>query len=363
MHKTRWWCCTGAGVLVWVSGEAVLAAAGPAMRGVVPANWPADTPAPVVVPAPSQLKADQPLEVLLQIEGTSEPKRLAAQYEPADAPSGMPARVWFMWSGQTGDRGKAVTLRFEPGPRGPRPSAYRSRQADPQLQVATAEGQPVLSYWYGQPERGQKYPLNDFIHPVVGLDGEILTVVRPADEIHQRGLFWAWVRHERKGQPIGEWWVPMNIHAEPGEVGFTDGPLFARFAARHWWVHQPPETGQGERFVDEYVVCRTFQTAAHGRAIDIDLTLTALDDGVRIGGQTAKDKGYGGLAMRFGKAAQVKIEADTREVQMPDMNHLRARWVDWTGVFDGPGGKPLTRRSGTAIFGPPPPPPPPTPTG
>jgi len=331
-------------------------ARGAEITGVVPGDWPAGIRAPVAVPLPASLQGARRCMIALRIGGGTESDPLPAQCEPADPIGGTPARAWILWSANESDRGKRVAarlLRSEPPPRDgrdPPEPVYRSRHDDPMLHVTTPDGKPIMSYWHGAPRPGLRMPLNDFIHPLIGLDGEQLTDCSPRDHFHHRGVFWAWVRNDRKGKPIGDWWIPKNVHVEPGEIRFADGPVFSRFAARHFWVQQPEGADKAERFVDEQVVCRTFKTTGDGRAIDIELTLAALDDGVRIGGQLAKDKGYSGLTIRFGKATDVRIECDHGAIEESTVNRLRALWVDWTGVFSGPQGKPLPRRSGGALF-------------
>jgi hypothetical protein len=142
--------------------------------------------------------------------------------------------------------------------------------------------------------------------------------------------------------------------------------VLGRFAARHYWVHQPgfptasrpakaPAPKPSDRLFQEDVVCRVFSTSDRGRALDLDLTLTALQDGLSMGGQTQLNKGYGGLTLRFsteqqGKATHPQVVADGRPIKEANVNRLEALWVDWTGMFKGPDGKPLPNRSGGAIF-------------
>jgi hypothetical protein len=230
------------------------------------------------------------------------------------------------------------------------PRAYRTRRHADQLHITTLAGKPVLSYRFGKPASNPKnYPLTDFIHPLFGLDGETLTAQSPGDHVHHRGVYWAWVRHERKGESIGNWWIPEDIHLESRDLTFADGPVFSRFAAKHDWVYQPAEAQKGEPVVSEYVVCRVFETTPQGRAIDFDITLTALVDGLRIGGTTELGKGYGGFTFRYAAADGAQIVADGKPIPK-DLNHLRANWADWTGIFKTPGAKAAKARSGVALF-------------
>lgn len=328
-----------------------------AVSGVVPADWPAWAQSPIAVPLPRGPEAGNRVLAVMRVGDEPGEFVIPAQCEPADPISGTPARAWFLWPAFPSHGGKKVEVHFqECRPSDERANAnervYASRLDDPILHVRTADEKPILSFWHGLADRRnpKSFPLNDFIHPLIGLDGEVLTANSPRDHIHHRGIFWAWVRTELRGERIGGWWIPKEFVVDPGQLSMDDGPVFSRFASQHFWVHRPEGAAKGERFVEERVVCRVFKTGNEGRAVDVDLTLRALADGVRIGGQTYKDKGYGGLTIRFGEAADVKIQCDSQVIEEKNLNRLRARWVDWTGVFKGPDGKPLPHRSGGALF-------------
>jgi hypothetical protein len=334
------------------------------VHGVVPPDFPAGVGAPVLIPLELAGDADRAVRLAVQIGEQGETRRLTGQIEPADKMAGTPARVWLLWTGRDSDLGQPVSIRVldgdaagpgqlqsgaSAGVSGETPDAYQTLEDDPRLKISTPDGAPILSYWHGEPPADWRLPLTSFVDRLIGLDGERLIDVSPGDHLHHRGVFWAWVRVECQGKPIGDWWIPTNIHLEPGALHHQDGPVFSRFVARHDWIHQPKGTSEGKPFITEQVICRTFRTTSAGRAIDIDLALLALEDGVRLGGQTYNDKGYSGLCVRFAEATGVEIESDQFDIRK-DTNGLKATWVDWTGIFAGPDGKPLDHRSGGAVF-------------
>ncbi len=332
---------------VGVVGEARVRAEG-VWHGTVPKDWPAGTAAPVVVALPEGVTAERVYVGELSIDGRDEPVSVVGQLEAADEAGGTAGRVWFLFEGRVSDRGKAVTLRLraagEPGE-----PAYRSRSDGPQLHVTGREGGAVLSFWHGSPKEGLSYPMTSFIHPLVGLDGEVLTAFMPEDHLHHRGVFWSWVRHEIEGKSAGDWWQPRGIHLEAGPLESADGPVMTHFASEHVWVQDEGGEAPAGRFVEEHVVCRVFSAAREGRAIDVDVSLRALRADVRIGGTLAKDKGYGGMTARLSQAADVRIE-NNRGYMEEDGVGIRAWWADWVGVFAGRDRKPLKHRSGVALF-------------
>jgi hypothetical protein len=324
------------------------AAPPPIATGTVPPDWPAGTSAAVAVPCPPGFKPSERMFAQIELDTHPRPILAPAQFEAADKTTGTPDRIWFNLTLDQKDRGRPVVIRVISN-RKPIADRYQTRREGEQLHIATPDGKTVLSYWYGKPATGQRYPLTDFIHPLVGLDGETLTDRSPKDHPHHRGIFWAWVRHERNGKSLGTWWMPNTINAEERDLAFGDGPVFSHFSARHEWVYRAKGAEETMPFVSEQVVCRTFEATPHGRAIDVDLTLTAIVDGIRMGGTTDLNKGYGGFTFRYGPATGAQIVADGKPIPK-DLNHLRARWADWTGRFKPPGGGNADRRSGAAIF-------------
>ncbi len=337
---------------LWLCAAETPAAVGEAtVRGSVPADWPVGLTAPVAVPLPDGIGPGWSGLVELAIGDTDQRQRLPAQVEPADPATGTPARAWVLWTAPPEAAGRGIAVRFGPSAESPstQPTGI-ARYENPLVHVKSSSGSLLLSYWHGEPAKGGKYPLTSFIHPLIGLDGEVLTVVSPEDHPHHRGIFWAWVRHELDGRSIGNWWIPEQTRLEPGPLEVAPaGPVFSAFKARHTWVWQVSPEAPAKRIIEETLVCRVFADLPAGRAIDLDLTLAALCEGVRIGGQTALNKGYGGMTLRFGKARDIRIVADGRDLQT-DHNRLKAHWVDWTGFFDAPGGGTLPGRSGAALM-------------
>ncbi|MGQ9650766.1 MAG: DUF6807 family protein [Phycisphaerae bacterium] len=335
---------------------------GPSQRisGVVPTDWPADLLMPVEVPLPTMpagtsLGAVWANRLLVRVSVGGRP----ATFQPADlgqtdpfAPCGQ-AILRMCLKLNESDRGQTIEILLPDRLRAQAVGCCSTRYEEPFLHLAAGPDRPMLSYWHGPADlkNTKRYPLNDFIHPVIGLDGEELTAASPGDHIHHRGIFWAWVRTERQGQWQNEWWIPREFVAEPGRLEHdADGTTSCRFTAEHFWTYRPADPARKERFVRETVDCRLYCGSASGRALDIDLTLTALVDGIRIGGQTAADKGYGGMTCRFGSATEVRMENDQGPISADSLNHVVARWVDWTGRFIGPDGQRLPHRSGAALM-------------
>ncbi|MFO0909036.1 MAG: DUF6807 family protein, partial [Isosphaeraceae bacterium] len=67
---------------------------------------------------------------------------------------------------------------------------------------------PVLVYNHGTTLK-QGVPKDrarsGYVHPIYGLDGEVITDDFPRDHYHHRGLFWAWPHNTVNGREVDLW--------------------------------------------------------------------------------------------------------------------------------------------------------------
>ncbi len=165
----------------------------------------------------------------------------------------------------------------------------------------------------------QKYAQarSDYIHPLYGPSGEVLTMDWAVDHPHHRGIYWAWPE-VMLGDQTGDLHALQRVFARPvGMVTSTHGAEFATIqAASDWmWEDQTP-------IVHEQVSIRAEKAGPHGRRIDLTLTFTAIVDGVSIA-RRETDK-YGGLNTRLGTATGLAIthHADAEGVTPREAWHL-----------------------------------------
>ena len=208
------------------------------------------------------------------------------------------------------------------------------------------DGRPVLAYRYTfvEPPEGvdAKFRRMSYIHPLYGLDGDVLTQDFPDDHYHHRGLFWTWPRCTAGGRPMDVWLVDGVRQVFDRWVTRETTTDAATIAVENLWVFDDdPQPKVRERV--EFVVHRSDNV---GRAIDIYLKFTNVcDEAVTIRGATEQDKGYGGLCYRPDKArkpmqfttARGGIDADQTEYDTP--------WADCTSAV-----APNGPVSGVAIF-------------
>ena len=194
-----------------------------------------------------------------------------------------------------------------------------------QSYTISEQGQPVLTYRFGEvplpagakashfSKRDKPYDgayftdgsryggeRSDYIYPLYGFHGEPLTADYPKDHPHHRSLWWSWceVRHNDK---IGDIWAVCKIRAYPVKITKMEARADEAVleAVNAWRYDDEPAA-----VVNETVTIRAFKTAemqgARSRAVDVDVRLEALVDGLAIAGRQKVDYGgYGGMTVRL----------------------------------------------------------------
>jgi hypothetical protein len=198
---------------------------------------------------------------------------------------------------------------------------------------------PVLVYNHGVISR-ENVPADrarsTYVHPIYGLDGEVLTDDFPKDHYHHRGLFWAWP-HVKIGEEQADLWMLNGLRHqfERWLERKADEKMAVLGAQNHWWL--------GERkVVREEVWLRVRPADAEGQAIDVELVWVPLEKPLTL--QGAEGKSYGGLTLRFAPHKDSVIttpEGRTKE----DLQIARLPWADFSAQITN-----ATAPSGAAIF-------------
>ncbi|MBI3464369.1 MAG: PmoA family protein [Planctomycetes bacterium] len=214
------------------------------------------------------------------------------------------------------------------------------RISDAGGKLSLSEGdRPVLVFNHGVQEKSgvpEDRARACYVHPLYGLDGEVLTDDFPPDHYHHRGLFWAWP-HVKVGEQEYDPWMLRGIrHQFVRWIEQTANPAAAVLAVEDGWY-------VGDRRLVREQVRLCVQPATNtGRVADIELQLVAEGAPVTLWG--AEDKSYGGLSLRFAPRRDTVITTSDGR-QPADLNLARLAWADLTASF---GNSPA--RSGIAMF-------------
>lgn len=145
-----------------------------------------------------------------------------------------------------------------------------------------------------------KYARSNYLHPVYGLDGEILTEDFPADHFHHRGIFWTWHQLWIDSLRLGDPWMCENFSQEVTSVSFSKGQHSTGILAVKvlWksplWV----KNGVQSSVISEETKITVFPVKNDCRRIDFQIALTALENGIKLGG-SQDEKGYSGFSVRM----------------------------------------------------------------
>jgi hypothetical protein len=198
---------------------------------------------------------------------------------------------------------------------------------------------PVLVYNHGIISRaGVPADRNrsTYVHPIYGLDGEVLTDDFPADHHHHRGLFWAWPHVAAGGQHYDLWelkgirqqferWLARETSAAAAVLGVENG----------WYASE-------NKVMLERVWFYVYPASQDQRAIDIDFTWVPVRQPVTLAG--AEGKSYGGLTLRFAPRTQTVITTPLGNAS-EDAYMTPLPWADLSAQFTG-----VPRPSGAAIL-------------
>ena len=200
-------------------------------------------------------------------------------------------------------------------------------------------GKPVFVYNHGVMHR-EGVPLDrarsTYIHPLYGLDGEVLTDDFPKDHYHHRGLFWAWP-HVKIGGHSADLWMLNGIEQRFGRwirrEATSQGAVLA--VENGWYMDGMP-------VVREEIVIRVHPARTESRAIDLEFTWTPLEQTLTL--QGAEGKSYGGLTLRFAPRRDTVITTPLGQGE-EDLTITRLPWADLTARFAD-----RSEPSGAAIF-------------
>jgi hypothetical protein len=175
-------------------------------------------------------------------------------------------------------------------------------------------------------EGNRKYavPRSDYIHPLYGPKGEILTDDWVPDHPHHRGIYWAWPEVDWQGKR-GDLHALQQVFARStGKVSIEQGKDFVQIEAENEWRWEDRTP-----IVREIAIIRAHSRTGNGRAIDLQFRFTALDADVQVARRGQSH--YGGLNIRLSPAQDQQIATFTD----PPEATPRRSWAHRSGTPQG----------------------------
>jgi len=212
----------------------------------------------------------------------------------------------------------------------PKRALYAVKAADG-YQVYDGE-KSVLFYHTGTNTYKDRHARGNYVHPLMGLQGEVLTEDFPDDHPHHRGVFWAWHQVLVAGRSVGDAWSCKDIVWDVRRTKVLDEPpgSAALEATVHWT--SPRFQGGTKAFLAEAVTIRVHRVADNARAVDFTVALQALADDVKLGG-AENEKGYGGFCTRIVLPKDLAMTGHKGAVT-PKITPVDAgAWLNFTGTF------------------------------
>lgn len=202
------------------------------------------------------------------------------------------------------------------------------------------DGRPVLVYNWGDqcPEGVPEHRTRScYIHPLHGLDGEVLTDDFPQDHLHHRGVSMMWPGMKVGARKVDHWHID-GIRTINREVQFVDADAGAELTVLNDWM-----LDDGTDVADEQTSITIAPAGDSSRIIDVASKITAGPEPITLRG-AALPKGYGGHMIRFAPRTGERITTDRGE-RTRDSDRLPFRWADYSATFED-----ASAISGVALF-------------
>lgn len=177
-----------------------------------------------------------------------------------------------------------------------------------QLTMKKAEGgilivdgdQKVLQFQAETKSLNGEYSRCNYIHPLWGFDGQVLTEDFPADHPHHRGIFWAWHQVFIGDKQIGDPWILEDFEQEVLELEFVkqQNGVVQITTEVDWKSNKWRKSGKQVPYLKEKANIIVYPKQANFRKIDFEISLLALEEGLKIGGSN-DEKGYSGFSVRM----------------------------------------------------------------
>jgi len=223
-------------------------------------------------------------------------------------------------------------------------AGFRFRDVDENSLGLWDGDRPVLVYNHGVitdakiPEKDTRRSRACYVHPLYGLNGEVLTDDFPKDHYHHHGIFWSWPHVGIDGREY-DLWVYNNIQQKFVRwICRETGPVAAVLGVENGWF-----VGT-KKVMIERVWLRAYRAAGGERSLDLEFAWVPVDRPITLRG--AEGKSYGGLNLRYAvrkeKETVITVPSGRTKEDLPD---TPLAWADLSARFAGAAG-----RSGAAIF-------------
>lgn len=199
--------------------------------------------------------------------------------------------------------------------------------------IRVSEGRKDLLFYHTAARSlDGRFERSNYIHPLYGLDGEVLTEDFPEDHLHHRGIFWAWHQLLINNQKIGDGWECRDFIWEVQEVALQPSDSLPSFTSHILWKSPIYADRRGRLlpFMEERLRIGIHPRESNYRAIDFEISLRALVPDLLLGGSEDK-KGYGGFSVRLQIPPDVRFHSQGKIIEPAETAVMAANWMDISG--------------------------------
>lgn len=201
----------------------------------------------------------------------------------------------------------------------------------------TENNENVLFYQIEPKNKDGKYERCNYIHPLWGVDGTVITEDFPADHLHHRGVFWTWHQLWIGDQKIGDPWALIDFEQDVTKVDFATGKNGAGVLKTEveWKSDKWKKQSKKVPYLKENTTIIIHPKKDNYRKIDFEISLLALEENLKIGG-SENEKGYSGFSVRMVLPEDVIFTGPAGEVT-PETNAVKSKgYINISGsLLDG----------------------------
>ncbi|MCF6332873.1 MAG: PmoA family protein [Draconibacterium sp.] len=201
----------------------------------------------------------------------------------------------------------------------------------------TENNEKVLFYQIEPKSKDGKYERCNYIHPLWGVDGTVLTEDFPADHLHHRGVFWAWHQIWIGNKQIGDPWKIEDFEQDITDVEFIaqkNGQGILKTQVE-WKSEKWKKQGEKVPYLKENTSITIHPKTANYRKLDFEIRLLAMEENLKIGGSDDV-KGYSGFSIRMVLPEDVLFTGPAGEIEPLNTAVKSAGYVNISGsLLDG----------------------------
>ena len=190
---------------------------------------------------------------------------------------------------------------------------------------------PVYFYQKAPVSQSADFSCNNFLHPFYSLDGDTLTEISPKDQLHHRGIFWAWHQIFVDTARVGDGWMMKNISFDIKSAKTSTSEESAKLDLFVYWKSSVYQNGKP--FIEEHTTITVHQSQPMYRLIDFEIQLKPLVPDVSIGG-SEDVKGYGGFSPRVKLPKDLAFTSENGSVTPQNEQIKAGPWMDFSGTFN-----------------------------